>query len=58
MASRQWRLLDPAARSLLLLGRTAAAREIVDRLNAIGYQPFEPWPDDPASDALPETPKK
>ena len=57
MASRQWRLLDPAARALLL-GRTAAAREILDRLNAIGYQPFEPWPDAPVSDALPETPKK
>lgn len=57
MASRQWRLLDPGARALSLLGRTAEAHEILVRLKEIGYQPFEPWPADPAPDVLPVTPK-
>jgi hypothetical protein len=41
--SSHWRILDPAARALALLGDAERQRVIVDRLNRIGYQPLEPW---------------
>lgn len=50
-ASRNWALLAPVARALALLGRTAASRELIDRLQTIGYVPVEPWPA-PAGDPL------
>ena len=42
--SNHWRLLDPAARALALLGRVDESRAIVMRLQRFGYQPLEPWP--------------
>lgn len=42
--SNNWRLLDPAARALACLGRTAESRAILARLESFGYRPLEPWP--------------
>ena len=42
--TRQWRLLDPAARALMLLGRAEEGRAIIAKLIEIGYQPLDPWP--------------
>lgn len=42
--SRNWRVLDPWLRLCLLTGDTANARIAMDRLNASGYVPLEPWP--------------
>jgi hypothetical protein len=44
-ATRHWRLLDPLARALLLLGRAADAGVVIDRLRSFGYQPLDPWPE-------------
>ena len=43
--SHHWRLLDPLARALALLGRTDESRPIVDLLDRFGYQPLDPWPE-------------
>ena len=50
-ASRDWRLLDPAARVATCLGRSGQARATIDRLNSFGYVPLDPWPDQDRSDA-------
>jgi tetratricopeptide (TPR) repeat protein len=42
--SRDWRLLDPAARAAALTGRTAEARAIIEELHHFGYVPLDPWP--------------
>lgn len=42
--SSDYDLLDPWVRAHLLLGRGAAAQDALDRLQASGYQPLEPWP--------------
>jgi hypothetical protein len=42
--SRDWRLLDPAARVAAALGRLGEARLIVEQLGRYGYAPIEPWP--------------
>jgi serine/threonine-protein kinase len=42
--SRFWKVLDPAARLLLHLGRSDEGRRIIERLSASSYQPLEPWP--------------
>ncbi|MBI5423031.1 MAG: serine/threonine protein kinase [Opitutae bacterium] len=42
--SRDWRLLDPAARALSGLGRNEEARALVARLSRSGYVPPSPWP--------------
>ncbi|MBI5690023.1 MAG: serine/threonine protein kinase [Verrucomicrobia bacterium] len=42
--SRDWRLLDPAARAALLLARPDDASSIRRRLEGLGYVPLEPWP--------------
>ena len=42
--SNHWRLLDPAARALALLGRAPESAALVGRLTQLGYQPLEPWP--------------
>ncbi len=42
--SRDHALLDPWIRAHLLLGTGAAAQPALDRLQAAGYQPLEPWP--------------
>ena len=43
--SRQWSILDPAARVAALLGRFDEARAKIDQLNLLGYVPLDPWPD-------------
>ena len=42
--SRDWHILDPYARSLILLGREKEAAAIVHRLKEFGYVPVQPWP--------------
>jgi tetratricopeptide (TPR) repeat protein len=42
--SNHWRLLDPVARVLSLLGRGEDAAAIIARLRKFGYEPLEPWP--------------
>lgn len=42
--SNYWRLLDPAARALVGLGRAAESQALIDRLTKLGYRPLEPWP--------------
>jgi eukaryotic-like serine/threonine-protein kinase len=44
-SSNSWRVLDPTARALALLGRVEAGRAIVERLTGFGYQPLTPWPE-------------
>jgi len=43
--TRDWRILDPAARAAARLGHADEARAIIARLAEIGYVPLEPWPD-------------
>ena len=40
--TRDWRLLDPAARVAVLTGRADEARVIIAQLTAIGYVPLNP----------------
>ena len=42
--SRDWHLLDPAARALANLGRLDESRHLVEQLHASGYVPPDPWP--------------
>lgn len=42
--SKNWHLLDPGARLLAALGRTAESRAIIEQLTGLGYQPLTPWP--------------
>ncbi|HKV65022.1 MAG TPA: toll/interleukin-1 receptor domain-containing protein [Rhodanobacteraceae bacterium] len=42
--SHYWRLLDPWRRVCRLTGDDAGARIALDRLNASGYVPLQPWP--------------
>ena len=42
--SHYWRLLDPWLRVCRLTGDAAHAQIALDRLNASGYVPLEPWP--------------
>jgi serine/threonine protein kinase/tetratricopeptide (TPR) repeat protein len=41
-ASRDWRFLDPAAQAYSLLGDSAAARPIIDRLNQLNFHSLDP----------------
>ncbi len=41
---RDWRLLDPAARTAAALGRLDEARSIAAQLSRFGYVPIDPWP--------------
>ncbi len=43
--SNHWRLLDPAARALALLGRDDESRALIARLEPLKFQPLEPWPE-------------
>ena len=43
--SRDWRILDPYARTLDLLGQPEAAGAIINQLRRQGYVPRQPWPD-------------
>jgi tetratricopeptide (TPR) repeat protein len=58
--TREWRILDPYARAMSLLGRTAEANDAIRRLNQLGYVPLEPWPDVGRSDGarLPDPQQK
>jgi len=49
--SRDWQLLDPAARAFAWLGRSEEARGMIEKLNLLGYVPLDPWPslDQPAA---------
>ena len=49
--SRDWRLLDPAARVAAQLGHPEEARALIAQLNQMGYVPLDPWP----SEAPPQT---
>jgi eukaryotic-like serine/threonine-protein kinase len=42
--SRDWRLLDPAARAAAWMGRSDDARALLNQLNLLGYVPLDPWP--------------
>ncbi len=42
--SNDWRVLDPSARALALLGRAEEGRALTERLHALGYRPLQPWP--------------
>ena len=42
--SRDWHILDPYARSLILLDRPTEAAAIINRLKELGYVPVQPWP--------------
>ena len=50
--TQDWRLLDPAARANLRLGRASEAQAMVEQLTKLGYVPLDPWPD-PAQTFLP-----
>ncbi len=41
--SRDWRLLDPAAQALSLLGRSAEAQPLIDQLRRSGYRSLDPF---------------
>jgi tetratricopeptide (TPR) repeat protein len=49
--SRDWRLLDPAARVAAVLGHPEKARAFITQLSQMGYVPLDPWP----SEAPPQT---
>ena len=59
-ASRDWRLLDPAARAAVHMGRSAEARAMIEKLNLLGYVPLDSWPDPdrPAAVKNPESQPK
>lgn len=40
--THHWRLLDPAAQALALLGRTDEARPLIERLQRFGYRSLDP----------------
>jgi len=42
--SRNWRLLDPALQALTLLGRSADALSLAEKLKQFGYRPIDPFP--------------
>ena len=50
--SRYWRVLDPWLRLCRFTGNAADAKVAMDRLNASGYVPLQPWPP-PAADQQP-----
>jgi serine/threonine protein kinase len=49
VGSRDWRVLEPAARAALHLGQSELARELMNQLQRIGYVPRDPWPTAPES---------
>jgi hypothetical protein len=42
--SRDWRLLDPAARAFAWLGDAKEAQAVIAQLELLGYVPLDPWP--------------
>jgi serine/threonine-protein kinase len=55
--TRDRRLLDPAARAAMLLGRTDEARARIAQLDRLGYIPLDPWPE-PARTPEPQPPTR
>ncbi len=56
--SKDWQLLDPAARAALRLGRVDTARTLLAQLKQAGYVPLDPWPESNQLDGpKPSTPK-
>ena len=51
--TRDWRLLDPAARVAARLGRSEEAHDRIAQLNLLGYVPLDPWPDAAKSSVAP-----
>jgi hypothetical protein len=49
--TRDWRLLDPAARVAASTGRSDEAHALIARLTALGYTPLTPWPASTTSNA-------
>jgi serine/threonine protein kinase/tetratricopeptide (TPR) repeat protein len=49
--TRDWRLLEPAARAAASLGQTREAQSIIARLNSLGFVPLDPWPSADLPDA-------
>ncbi len=43
--THDWRLLDPAIRAAVHLGRMDVARAMITQLNQLGYVPLDPWPE-------------
>jgi serine/threonine protein kinase len=54
--TRDWRLLDPAARVAALTGRSEEARAILAQLASSGYVPLDPWPAAPSTLSSATTP--
>jgi serine/threonine protein kinase len=54
--SLDWHVLDPFARSLILLGRQPEALTIINRLKELGYVPIQPWPAPPLTENSSENP--
>jgi hypothetical protein len=54
--SKDWRILDPFARSLILLGRQSEATATINRLKEFGYVPVQPWPVAPSPELSSEKP--
>lgn len=50
--SNHWRILVPAAHVLWLLGQRDASRAVVERLQRLGFQPLQPWPEGAAPSSL------
>lgn len=40
--SNDWRVLDPLAQALVLLGREDSARPVIEKLKSFGYRPMDP----------------
>jgi hypothetical protein len=51
--SQHWRIVLPAAHACALLGQTEISRTLVERLQRLGFQPLEPWPETRAAPTLP-----
>jgi serine/threonine-protein kinase len=55
--SNDWRLLDPAAQALVLLGRTDEAKPLIERLRRFGYHSFDPLAQSLFADTFPPSTK-
>ena len=54
--TRDWRLLDPAARVAAFTGHTKEARDTISKLTGLGYVPLDPWPELERPDARTSNP--
>jgi tetratricopeptide (TPR) repeat protein len=56
--TKDWRLLDPAARAALRLGRIDTAHALLAQLTQEGYVPLDPWPEANRLDGTKTSPPK